>query len=324
MTRSAILKDLLNEYAARRAENARQEEARLMEASHRCPAIPGALNERREMIFAGMRKALSGTPLPDMEKAMAEQNEKIRALLRAGGLPEDYLQPVFTCETCQDTGYVGDNVKDWCPCLKAAFYRRLYDEVGLSEKEPQTFETFRLSVFSEEKLPGCTYSQRDVMQRYEAICREYADQFPRTRAKDLLLLGPSGLGKTFLMQAIAHRVLERDFSVLCVSAYRVIELAREAHFKNDMSILAPLMETELLLVDDLGVEPMMENITVVYLYNLINERQTRGLNTVYSTNLTKDELWARYTERLTSRLLDTRQTQVLPFIGQDVRRQPTR
>ena len=321
MTRSAILKDLLNEYAARRAENARQEEARLMEASHRCPAIPQALNERREMIFAGMRKALADTALPDMEQQMAAQNEKIHQLLTDCGLPADYLQPVYTCATCQDTGYVGDNVKDWCPCLKSAFYHRLYEAVGLSEKEPQTFETFKLSLFPTDPLPGYTFSQQDLMKKYESICREYADQFPETATKDLLLLGPSGLGKTFLMQAIAHRVLSRDFNVLCISAYRVIELAREAHFKNDMSILAPLMEADLLLVDDLGVEPMMENITVVYLYNLINERQTRGLNTIYSTNLTKDELWARYTERLTSRLLDTRQTQVLPFIGQDVRRQ---
>jgi len=97
-------------------------------------------------------------------------------------------------------------------------------------------------------------------------------------------------------------------------------MAREAHFKNDMSLMAPLMDTDLLLIDDLGVEPLMDNITLVYLYNLINERQTRNRHTIYSTNLKKDEIWNRYTERIASRLLDPRQVKVLPFVGQDVRR----
>lgn len=320
MTRSAILQELMNAYAARRAENAREEERRLQEAAQRCPGLKEALESRREMIFSGMRRALQGQPLPDMEAAMADQNEKIGGLLAAAGFPRDYLQPVYTCCRCQDTGYVGEQVKDWCPCLKNAFYHRLYQEVGLSEKTPQTFDAFDESMFSQEKLPGKEFSQRQLMNSHRQVCRQYAESFPQPPVSDLMMLGPSGLGKTFLMQAIAHRVLDRGFNVLCVSAYRVIELAREAHFKNDMSLLAPLMEAELLLVDDLGVEPLMENITVVYLYNLVNERQARGRHTIYSTNLTKDELWSRYTERLTSRLLDPRQTRVLPFAGRDVRR----
>ncbi|MBQ8537072.1 MAG: ATP-binding protein [Clostridia bacterium] len=320
MTRNAVLQELLNEYAARRSENAREEERRLMKAARLSPALPKELEARRELVFSGMRKVLAGEPLPDMEAAMAAQNEKIRSLLKAADLPEDYLQPIFTCKQCEDTGFVGDNVKDYCPCLKKALNQRLYEEVGLSEKAPQTFETFDLNVFGTEKLPGREYSQRELMKKIEAVCKAYADSFPQTQTRDLLFIGPSGLGKTFLMQAIAHRVLEKGFNVLCVSAYRVIEMAREAHFKNDMSLMAPLMEADLLLVDDLGVEPLMDNITLVYLYNLVNERQTRSRHTIYSTNLTKDELWDRYSERIASRLLDPRQTKVLPFLGQDVRR----
>ena len=41
----------------------------------------------------------------------------------------------------------------------------------------------------------------------------------------------------------------------------------------------------LLLIDDLGTEPLMENITVTQLFNLLNERQNRGKHTVISTNL---------------------------------------
>jgi len=115
-------------------------------------------------------------------------------------------------------------------------------------------------------------------------------------------------------------VLERGFTALTVSAYRVVEMAREAHFNNDMSLLAPLMEADLLLIDDLGVEPLMENITITYLYHLINERQARGRHTVISSNLTVNELQTRYTERIASRLTDPMQVKMIVLKGRDVRR----
>ena len=45
----------------------------------------------------------------------------------------------------------------------------------------------------------------------------------------------------------------------------------------------------------------------------------RGLYTVISTNLTREELQKRYTERLTSRLLDPRTGMAIAFRGQDIR-----
>ena len=81
-----------------------------------------------------------------------------------------------------------------------------------------------------------------------------------------------------------------------------------------------LMDTDVLMIDDMGVEPLMENITIVQWFNLINERQLRGKGTVISTNLNVEELRRRYTERITSRLLDGKQCMILQFLGDDVRR----
>ena len=77
---------------------------------------------------------------------------------------------------------------------------------------------------------------------------------------------------------------------------------------------------DVLMIDDMGVEPLMENITIVQWFNLINERQLRGKGTVISTNLNVEELRRRYTERITSRLLDGKQCMLLQFLGNDVRR----
>ena len=80
------------------------------------------------------------------------------------------------------------------------------------------------------------------------------------------------------------------------------------------------MDTELLMIVDMCFEPLMENITIFKLFNLINERQLRGKGTVISTNLNVEELRRRYTERITSRLLDGKQCMLLQFLGDDVRR----
>ena len=82
----------------------------------------------------------------------------------------------------------------------------------------------------------------------------------------------------------------------------------------------PLHDCDLLIIDDLGTEPMLQNITIEQLFNLLNERQMAGRHTVISTNLAMSELQERYTERVTSRLLDATGCRRLLFIGADIRR----
>lgn len=319
-TRGAVLNALLAEYRQKRAKNTDIEAQRLLEATQKCPEIGELADARQDLIFRGLRMALGGAAIANAPEKMALYNSRIRALLKQNGFPEDYLQPVYDCAECQDTGYVGDNVRQMCRCLKTAYNSRLFHAVGLNQQSPQTFDSFDEAVYSCAPICALNASQRDVALLHMRTGREYADHFPRTGVPDLLLLGPSGVGKTYLMHAIAHRVLERGFLVLCVSAYKVIELSRRAHFHNDMTQMQALFDAELLMIDDLGAEPMMENITIPYLYNLINERQQAGQHTVITTNLSKDELKQRYTERIASRVLDPRQCRVMAFVGEDVRK----
>lgn len=78
-------------------------------------------------------------------------------------------------------------------------------------------------------------------------------------------------------------------------------------------------DAPLLLIDDLGMEPLMENITVEQIYHLLNARLSRGLPTAVSTNLSRTELQRRYTERVSSRLLDARTGLAVSFLGRDIR-----
>ena len=191
-------------------------------------------------------------------------------------------------------------------------------EIGqyLAERQNLIFGGVR----GDQPLPGKKYSQRQLMDMLRHQCEQYAEKYPSAATMDLLLMGQSGLGKTYLMHAIAKRLLERGFNVMMISAYRFLDVARRAYFSGKQEEMDTLMDTDVLMIDDMGVEPLMENITIVQWFNLINERQLRGKGTVISTNLNVEELRRRYTERITSRLLDGKQCMLLQFLGDDVRR----
>ena len=70
-------------------------------------------------------------------------------------------------------------------------------------------------------------------------------------------------------------------------------------------------------MDDLGTE-FSNQFTLSTIYNLLNARQNKGLATVISTNLTPDELRAKYEDRIYSRIIGSG-TRVLVFFGKDKR-----
>ena len=324
MTRDRLILDLQQSYAAKREENQRIFEERTRAACDKCPGLHELLTARHEALMAGLRRGIlspqknadANTSLP---AAMAVMNRQITDKLVSGGLSEDFLQPVYTCHLCRDEGYLYEPSRHMCSCFEQELNRRTMDALGLNKVNPQTFERFDEALFSPDVVEAYGVSPRQMVRLIRDKCLEYADSFPSTATRDLLFTGKSGLGKTYLLEAIAHRVAQRGFLPLYISAYRMLETARKAYFENNTELMAPLMAAPLLLIDDLGTEPLMANITITQLFALLNERQIAGRRTVISTNLDITELRERYTERITSRLLDSKSCRILHFIGDDVR-----
>lgn len=320
--REDLLNELEAEYAEQRARNEQTEMARAAEIREHHPAIQRLKEARQELVRNSIRRignGPAGTGGRPLTEQVAELNRQIREALKTDGLPEDYLGPVYRCSLCRDTGYTGETVKEPCRCLREAYQEKLKGRIGLSGGERETFETFRLDLVPDEKAPGQVYSQRDMSRVARERCEKWADQYPEITRRTVLLTGKSGLGKTFLMHAMAARLMERGFSVLTISAFQFLQIARKSFFESDGG-LDELIETPVLMLDDVGSEPLMKNITIEALFTLINERQNRGLATVVSTNLTTEEMKDRYTERISSRITDTRNCMVIALEGRDLRK----
>ncbi|MBQ5824988.1 MAG: ATP-binding protein, partial [Clostridia bacterium] len=87
-------------------------------------------------------------------------------------------------------------------------------------------------------------------------------------------------------------------------------------YNNDRAYLQELLDTDLLIIDDLGVE-FSTQFTVSCVYNIINSRILSRKPTIISTNLTARELEDKYTQRITSRIIGNFIS--LRFVGKDIR-----
>lgn len=335
-----ILSSLMAEYELIRQENAREEDRRRQEIAQRHPELWMLMENRRKMVMQAALSLFSDAVQEDPEKLMAEYNQKIAAMLTEKGYPADYLSSVCRCEICHDQGHYYDegSVQRICPCLQKAYHLALSQRAEETDDEI-TFDNFDFSRFPDEALPGTDVTQREYMQIIRQKCLNYAENVPDGKIKTLLLHGGSGLGKTYLLHCIAHHARSRGTDTLLVTAYDLLMTLKNAYFSRDGfsrdgfsrdgfsrdgfsrdgENANDYFDVPLLIIDDLGMEPLMENITVEQIYHLINARLSKGLFTAISTNLSLVELKQRYTERVSSRLLDPRTGLTLQFLGKDIR-----
>lgn len=313
---------LLDEYRLRTEENQRQLTLRIQQAEQADPQIARLIGMRRGLFAGAVAEAARdiGAGRQKLEAARAEAMKieaELQKRLAALGFEKDHLRLRFACPICEDSGFVGELKREKCVCHNRALMQRRYQAANLPQAQGQTFEAFDLSRFPDEPLEGHALTQRAYMARAKTLALDYCEAFPAHPKPDMLLTGPSGLGKTFLLRAMVRRVLDKGETAALVTAFELTERMR-AHHRGDGS-LDDLMRVPLLALDDLGTEPMFENVSIPYLYSLINHRQSAGLGTIVATNLTPGEIKARYTERIFSRLFDASRSIRLQFYGKDIR-----
>lgn len=267
--------------------------------------------------------ACAGGNTQEQLAALSQRNldaqQRRVALLKEAGFPADYLDNVYTCPVCKDTGTHGSY---YCKCYLDLIRQTAKDCIkGAAQLKKCTFETFSLRYYSDTPDPALSgRSHRKIMENICAYLKNYADTFT-PNAKSLLMIGKTGLGKTHLSLAVVNRVLDRGFNVYYDSAQGIMDRLEKDHFNRgnrDDELQEDLFKSDLLVIDDLGTE-MVTSFTVSALYQLVNERINDGLPTIFSTNLTPAELEATYSQRLTSRLLGV--CDMLQFYGRDVRQQ---
>ena len=96
-------------------------------------------------------------------------------------------------------------------------------------------------------------------------------------ARDVLLLGPPGLGKSHLVQAIGYQALKAGFAVLYRSIFDVVrDFLHDEALGGEDKVLARYLKPDLLIIDDMGMKQLPKR-SGEYLFEIIMRRyETRA------------------------------------------------
>ena len=291
-------KQTLREATAAAAYNA---EPRLSEIDRSLSAIGASL----------AIAALSGGDVTNLKKQSEALSSEKKVLLDKFGVRDIK----YDCPLCSDTGYVNGRI---CGCVKHLVAAFIAEE--MSEEMPlgtSRFDNFDLKYYPDKDTEDGNPRRR--MTKIFKTCYEYAYEFDPKTSGNLLFMGDAGLGKTHLTLAMVGKIIEKGFVPVYGSAENLFsQIEKEKFTDGNRGAYDAMIKSDLLVIDDLGAE-MVTSFSKSALYNLVNTRLLANRPTVINTNLTMEEIEARYTPRISSRLIGSFASH--KFIGTDIRQQ---
>ncbi len=294
----------IDEYYASLRGKAESRAERTLERALRDPEFSKVDREFQQARIAYFRaEASKEKNLSDYKSRFEALKTKRKEVLAELKLTEDDLTPHYQCAACHDTGFLGNG--EACSCYRALVRKFKMEEIGISSVPYRSFQEAdpKLTPY----IPFVYYQKK------------YCDVFPKVPLSTVFS-GGTGTGKTFLASCIANSLEQKGDSVIFLSAFALNRFFINCFEAQSYHSISLLSECDLLIIDDLGAEPVYKKITLEYLKLVLDERFAHKKPTVITTNLDREKILERYGERIYSRIfneesLDDNNT----FIGRDVR-----
>ena len=162
-----------------------------------------------------------------------------------------------------------------CDCWRGDLVERLLKDARV----PARYARCELTTFEHDMD-----TQREAFRR----ATRFVEAFPAVD-KGLLLYGPHGVGKTHLAAGILKEVIRtkgaRGFFFETRELLRLVrETFNRGNDETEMDVLAPVLDADLLVLDDLGAEKTSEWVQET-LGLVVNTRYNARLATIFTSNL---------------------------------------
>jgi len=203
-------------------------------------------------------------------------------------------------------------------------YRLLSDEVERREAKQLELRTRRAHFEALKTLEDFEFGFNPKIPKAKIIDLATCQFVPRKES--VLLVGPSGVGKSHLAQALGHRACRQGYSALYVTANKLFTELRAARADHSYDRrLLRFTNPTLLVIDDLGLRALRHE-EPEDLYEIIRQRYERGA-IIITSNRAIEEWPALFGDALLAsaamdRLLH--HAHVIPLEGDSYRNPPPR
>ena len=199
-----------------------------------------------------------------------------------------------------------------------------YNKSNLLNLGKDTFEEFNFSIFSDQPNPekySVSISPKENIKKIYKISKDFVENFDKDDTQNLLFIGSTGTGKTFLSSCIANEIIKKGYTVLYQTTPILLDSIFEYKYsddnKNSKELYNSIYNANLLIIDDLGTENSTP-AKFAELFAIINERlKNPKTKTVISSNFDLDKLSKFYDSRLISRFIGN--YKICKFFGEDLR-----
>lgn len=325
------LESLLSEYEQKRRKAEMNLDERIENLYKKFPKLE-EIDDKINQISIDKTKAILNKKngIEEMDKEISKLKKQKEDFLNKNNIKQEYFEPNYECKICKDTGYVQDinNKTVMCNCLKQKLLNMSYNKSNLSDIKKENFENFNINLFSDEintQKYKIKCSPRQNMINIKNACMKFIENFDNLDEKSLLFVGNTGLGKTYMSNAIANELLKKGKTVLYQTAPVLLETIIDNKFNkyknhNADNFYKNVLNVDLLIIDDLGTESI-NTLTVSELFTIINTRilnlNNKPTKTIISTNFSIEQIFKNYEERIGSRIAGN--YNIYQFVGEDLR-----
>jgi len=152
--------------------------------------------------------------------------------------------------------------------------RLLEDEVERRAQKQLALRSRRASVNTTKTLEGFDFSFNPQLNRQKVLQLATCSYIQKRR--NLLICGPTGVGKTHLAQALVHEACRQGFTALFVNTHKMLAHLNGGRADDSWERrLQTFLRPDLLVLDDFGLKPL-QHPAPEDLYDVINERYERG------------------------------------------------
>lgn len=277
------------------------------------PEFNQLFRKERALIFEIAKNKSQNISDKSLIKELEEVKKQKLAVLKSMNIDQSSLLPKYSCNTCNDTGVISNGRP--CDCFTKVLKERLIKQSSMPLSSLHDFTEFN------EKIAKNTEHQ-EQLAKLKKTMQDWIDSKNINRPALISLSGNTGVGKTFLTECTATYALKKGWLVSLISAFGMNNLFLKYHTsksEDKTSVLDSLLDPDLLIIDDLGTEPLLKNVTIEYLYVVIAERLLQNKSTLITTNLDSSNILARYGERIFSRMFNKRQCRNIFIKGDDLR-----